>query len=350
MGTIKIGVPVPMTGPLTAYGSDVLRGVKLAVRHINARGGVLGRMLEHRAYDDAGSAKQAVAAAYRLVQDGVKAAIGHPCSDCAHPAAAIYEDEGVLALLPAATSPDITGLGYGLVFRTVGTDVVQASVVCDWVAETTGPDAKIAIVHDKQMYGEGIATAVKSGLKDKGFEAVLFEGINAGERDFSSIIERLGTKDVDFVYYGGYYAELGRLLRQARAAGLKAKFIASDAAATSEVQTAARDAVEGLLVTSPRTFDELAQHKALTQEMADDDATGFTSPTCFTSYAAVEVFAQGIAAAGNCDDAEKIAQAIRAGTFDTTAGSLSFQPNGDLTCSEFVVEECHFGKPRTRAG
>ncbi|STI81802.1 Leucine-specific transport system [Escherichia coli] len=80
---------------------------------------------------------------------------------------------------------------------------------------------RIAIIHDKQQYGEGLARSVQDGLKAANANVVFFDGITAGEKDFSALIARLKKENIDFVYYGGYYPEMGQMLRQARSVGLK---------------------------------------------------------------------------------------------------------------------------------
>jgi branched-chain amino acid transport system substrate-binding protein len=44
---------------------------------------------------------------------------------------------------------------------------------------------------------------------------VFFDGITAGEKDFSTLVARLKKENIDFVYYGGYHPEMGQILRQA---------------------------------------------------------------------------------------------------------------------------------------
>ena len=93
-------------------------------------------------------------------------------------------------------------------------------------------------------------------------------------------------------------------------------------------------------------MDELAKQN-------ERDPRPCISPLVFLTYSAVEVLAQAIEAAGDCDDVGKVAQALRSGTFQTPVGSIAFDENGDLKtsekASEFVVEECHAGRPKTRA-
>ena len=117
--------------------------------------------------------------------------------------------------------------------------------------------------HDKQQYGEGIATAVRDTLKDKGVEIAMFEGITAGDKDFSSLVTKLKQADVDYVYYGGYHPELGLILRQARQGDLDAVFMGPEGVGNKDINTIAGEAAEGLLVTLPPSFDQKAENQKL---------------------------------------------------------------------------------------
>ena len=342
--TIKIGIAGPKTGPVTQYGDMQFMGAKQAIKDINAKGGVDGKMLEAKEYDDACDPKQAVAVANKVVNDGVKFVVGHLCSSSTQPASDIYEDEGVIMITPAATSPEITSRGYKLIFRTIGLDSAQGPAAGTYIADHVKPKI-VAVLHDKQQYGEGIATAVKQTLEKKGTKVAVFEGLNAGDKDFSSIIQKLKQANVDFVYYGGYHPELGLILRQAKEKGLNAKFMGPEGVGNDSISQIAQGASEGLLVTLPKSFDTDPANKAIVEEFAKNkqDPTG---PFVFPAYSAVEVIAGGIAAAKS-EDTAKVAEAIHAGTFKTPTGDLSFDAKGDLKDFKFVVYEWHFGKPKT---
>lgn len=342
--TIKIGIAGPKTGPVTQYGDMQFMGAKQAIADINAKGGVDGKMLEAKEYDDACDPKQAVAVANKVVNDGVKFVVGHLCSSSTQPASDIYEDEGVIMITPAATSPEITSRGYKLIFRTIGLDSAQGPAAGNYIADHVKPKI-VAVLHDKQQYGEGIATAVKQTLEKKGTKVAVFEGLNAGDKDFSSIIQKLKQANVDFVYYGGYHPELGLILRQAKEKGLNAKFMGPEGVGNDSISQIAQGASEGLLVTLPKSFDTDPANKAIVEEFAKNkqDPTG---PFVFPAYSAVEVIAGGIKAAKS-EDTAKVAEAIHAGTFKTPTGDLSFDAKGDLKDFKFVVYEWHFGKPKT---
>lgn len=346
--TIKIGIAGPKTGPVTQYGDMQFTGAKQAIADINAKGGVdidgKKYQLEAKEYDDACDPKQAVAVANKVVNDGVKYVVGHLCSSSTQPPSDIYEDEGIIMVTPAATAPEITARGYKNVFRTIGLDSAQGPAAGNYIADHVKPKV-VAVLHDKQQYGEGIATAVKETLEKKGIKVAVFEGVNAGDKDFAAIIAKLKKDNVDFVYYGGYHPELGLILRQSKEKGLNAKFMGPEGVGNDSISQIAQGASEGLLVTLPQAFDQQPENKALVAKFVADkkDPTG---PFVFPAYSAVEVIAQGIEQAKS-EDTTKVAKAIHDGTFKTPMGDLTFDDKGDLKNFKFVVYEWHFDKPKT---
>ena len=343
--SIKIGIAGPKTGPVAQYGDMQFSGARMAIEQINAKGGVDGKQLVAVEYDDACDPKQAVAVANKVVNDGVKFVVGHLCSSSTQPASDIYEDEGIIMITPAATSPELTARGYKMIFRTIGLDNAQGPAAARYIASLK--PANVAVLHDKQQYGEGIASSVKEILGKEGVKVAMFEGINVGERDYSSILAKLKQANVDFVYFGGYHPEMGLLLRQAREKGLTARFMGPEGVGNDSISQIAKDASEGMLVTLPKAFDQDPANKALVEafEAKKESSSGaFVLPT----YSAVQVLADAIAST-HSEDPEKVAEAIHAGTFKTPTGDLSFDEKGDLKDFKFVVYEWHYGKPKTAA-
>ncbi|BFN13102.1 amino acid ABC transporter substrate-binding protein [Marinobacter sp. EVN1] len=340
---IKVGIAGPMTGPVAQYGDMQFSGARMAIEQINAAGGVMGEDLVAVEVDDVCDPKQAVTVANRLVNEGVRYVVGHLCSSSTQPASDIYEDEGILMITPASTSPEITERGYELVFRTIGLDSMQGPVAGNYIASQS-PE-RVAIVHDKQQYGEGIATAVRDTLQDAGIEIAMFEGITAGDKDFSSLVTKIKQADVDYVYYGGYHPELGLILRQARQSDVDAKFMGPEGVGNKDINTIAGEAAEGLLVTLPPSFDQKEENQEL---IAAFDAKGEdpSGPFVLTSYAAVQLIAEGIEAADSKDPFD-VAQALRTGSFETPIGTVQYDKAGDMKSFEFVVYEWHSDGSKT---
>jgi len=176
----------------------------------------------------------------------------------------------------------------------------------------------------------------------------MFEGINAGDSDYSSVVTKLKSAGVDFVYYGGYHPELGLLLRQAREQGLDVKFMGPEGVGNKELSAIAGPASEGLLVTLPKSFDQDPKNQALVEafKAKNEDPSG---PFVFPAYAAVQVIAESIAKVGDDSDTAKVAAALRSNTFDTPTGTLAFDEKGDLKDFSFVVYEWHEDATKTLA-
>ena len=344
--TIKIALAGPATGPVAQYGDMQKVGVLAAIDDINAAGGINGMQLEGVIYDDACDPKQAVAVANKIVNDGITHVVGHLCSSSTEPAADIYEEEGVLMITAASTSPTITEKGYQMIFRTIGLDSLQGPFAAQYVINSVKPQ-RMAIIHDKQQYGEGLATAVKNEVEKAGIKPVMFEGVTPGDKDFSALVAKLKKNDVDFVYYGGYHPELGLILRQSAEKGLKAKFMGPEGVGNPDISKIAGEASEGLLVTLPQSFDNDPANKARVEAIKakGEDPTG---PFVFPAYSAVQVMTNAMTATGSTD-AEELAEYIRANTFNTTTGELDFDEKGDLTQFSFVVYDWHADGTKTPA-
>ncbi len=335
--TIKVGIAGPVTGPVAQYGDMEFTGGVMAVEQINAAGGIKGKKLEAIKYDDSCDPKQAVAVANKVVNDGVQFVIGHLCSDSTLPSSDIYEDEGILMITPAATAPKITERGYKLVFRTTGLDSDQGPTAANYITSVIKPKT-IAVIHDKKQYGEGIATAVYNTLKANGANVVTFEGITAGDKDFSALIAKLKDKNVDFVYYGGYHPELGLILRQSAEKGFKAKFMGPEGVGNKDISAIAGQASEGMFVTMLKKYDQDPANAKLVDAFKEQkkDSSG---PFVWTTYAAVQALSAGIENAG--EDPEAVADYLRGHKVDTVMGPLEWSDKGDLKNFSFGVYQWH---------
>lgn len=341
---IKIALAGPVTGPVAQYGDMQSMGALMAIEQINKAGGVNGSMLEAVTYDDACDPKQAVAVANKIVNDGIQFVVGHLCSGSSQPAADIYDEEGIMMITAASTAPELTEKGHTLIFRTIGLDTMQGPTAGNYVVEQLKPK-RAAILHDKQQYGEGIATSVKKALDDAKIPVVLFEGVTAGDKDFSALIAKLKKEDVDFVYFGGYHPEMGMLLRQSAENKFNARFMGPEGVGNSDISAIAGDASEGMLVTLPKAFDEDPKNAHLVaafKAKKQDPRGAFVFP----AYAAVQVMADAMTISKS-QDPEKVAQALRSNSFDTPTGVLEFDDKGDLKNFSFVVYEWHADGSKT---
>ena len=334
---IKIAIVGAMSGPVAQYGDMEFTGARQAIADINAKGGVKGNKLVGVEYDDACDPKQAVAVANKVINDGIRYVIGHLCSSSTQPASDIYEDEGVIMITPAATNADLTTRGYKMIMRTTGLDSDQGPTAAKSILNTIKPQ-RIAVVHDKQQYGEGLARAVQDSLKKNGGNVVLFEGITAGDKDFSTLVARLKKVNADFVYFGGYYPEMGQILRQAKQAGLNIQFMGPEGTGNASLSNIAGAASEGMLVTLPHRYDQVPSNQPIVAEFKAKKLD-YTGPFVWTTYAAVQSLVTGMNRAGM--EPADIVKNLKANPVDTVMGQLSWDEKGDMKGFEFGVFKWH---------
>jgi branched-chain amino acid transport system substrate-binding protein len=334
---VVIGVAGPHTGAYAAFGEQLWKGAEQAAADINANGGINGEMIELVKADDACEPKQAVSVANRLVDsDGALAVVGHFCSSSSIPASRIYEEAGVLMVTPASTSPTLTDQGLSNVFRVCGRDDQQGDVAASYIIDTLGAK-RIAIIHDKDTYGKGLADATKATLNAYGLEEVMYEGLTRGEKDFNALITKIRSVDADVVYFGGLHSEAGPLVRQLREQGSKAIFMSGDGIVSDEFVSVAGspDYVDGVLMTFGADPTSYPAGKAVVQGFRDK---GF-EPEGYVlySYTAMQVVAAALS--NNNLDPVKAAEWLQSHSVDTAMGKKTFNDKGDLTVSDYVMYE-----------
>jgi branched-chain amino acid transport system substrate-binding protein len=340
---IKVAIVGPITGEYAAFGEQMRRGADMAVKDIDAKGGVLGRQLKLSVGDDACDPKQAVAVANKMANDGVLFVDGHYCSSSSIPASAVYAENGVLQISPASTNPALTDdafkKGWNNIFRVCGRDDAQGRVAGQYIAAHYKGKA-VAILNDKSAYGAGLAAETKKAMNAAGLQEVMYESTNADDKDFSALISKMKEAHVALIYLGGYHPEAGLLVRQAREQGLNAPLMAGDALATDEFWTITGPAGEGSLMTFPPEPRNMPTAQAVVKEFR---AQGYEPEgyTLFT-YAAMQVYAQAVALAKS-DKLDDVSKAMHANKFDTVIGTVGFDQKGDVVGPNYVVYTWHNG-------
>lgn len=338
---IKFGVAGPLTGGSAAFGAQLKQGVEQAVEDINKGGGILGEKITLSVGDDRGDPKEGVSVANKFAADGVKFVIGHFNSGVTMPSSEVLQDNGILAITPAATNPRITERGMWNIFRVCGRDDQQGGMAGAIIADKY-KGKRVAIIHDKTTYGQGLAEETRKAMAAKGMKEVMYEGVNTQDKDFTALVSKLKAANPDLVYWGGLHDTGGIILRQMNDQGLRAPMMGGDGLADNEFAAIAGPAAEGTLMTfspDPRTNPK---NKEIVEVFRK---RGF-EPQAYTlySYAAVQVVKQAAEEAKSLDP-KKVAEVIRSGRpFDTVLGTLSFDKKGDVSDKGYLVD----GKKKDR--
>ena len=195
--------------------------------------------------DDYCEAEQGVAAARKLIADGVVFVAGHLCSGAAIPASALYQEAGIVMIAPSATNPKLTEQGFSNVFRVVKRDSEQAKLAGDYLAEHWA-DAKIAILHDGTVYGQGLAEETRRQLNRRGIKETQFGEIVPGQPEYTETVAALEAAGIEVLFYGGYTAEAALIARHAHERDYDLQLLGSDNLNSEYFLRVAGPAVEGV--------------------------------------------------------------------------------------------------------
>jgi branched-chain amino acid transport system substrate-binding protein len=324
---ILIGVAGPLTGTLAWYGEQMQRGAAQAAADINAAGGVLGQQVELITADDFCDPEQAVAAARKLVSDGVILVVGHFCSGASIPASEIYAAAGVLMLSPASSNPMLTDSGRANVFRVIHRDDAAGIVAGNYLADHWAYK-KIAILHDNSVFGKGSADLTKEQLNRRGLTEEIYQAYVPGHNNYGAEIDQLQAAEVAVVFIGGYTAEIALMARAARDRGYRLQLVTGTTLASEDFGLVAGAGAEGVLFLDVADQRGRAEAAPVVERFR---ASGL-EPEGFTlySYGIVQVWAQAAEKAGSLELPAMIAS-LREHQFDSVLGPIDFDDKGDLT-------------------
>jgi len=215
---IKIGMGAPMTGDNAAFGQDISQAAMIA---ISDAGQFQGFSFELVAEDDGGNAEGGAAVANKLVSDPQVVAIaGHIFSGATAAAMPIYEAAGIPMMSPSATNPPLTQSGSTVFNRCVFTDAAQGKFAAEYLYNKLGIK-KLAIIHDGQAYGQGLAQVVNDEFTALGGTVVAFQPITPGVSDYTTELAVIASKAPEALFFGGYTGEAVVVVNEMKQSGLE---------------------------------------------------------------------------------------------------------------------------------
>jgi len=331
---IKVGIAGPLSGSALNTGEQQEVGAQKAIVHLNDKGGLLGQKIVAISVDDACDQRQAKAVARQLVSEGVVFVVGHVCSSCSLAVSKIYEEADIIMISPASTNPKVTDEGGPNVFRTIGRDDQQGTIAGDYLADNHN-NSNIAIIHDGDAYGLGLAEFTKRQLNKRGVTEVMFTSYTPDKKDYQSLVNKLVNKKIDILYAGGYLNDIGIILRQTKKELPNLRLYSGDALVDVQFLFVAGEAGEGTYFTfgpDMRLKPEAADVVAAIREEDAYEPDGYT----LYSYGAVQAWAQAVKKVGSLKP-KAVIKALREGSFDTVLGKIGFDEKGDVTgISTFV--------------
>jgi branched-chain amino acid transport system substrate-binding protein len=341
-GTIKIAVQSPLSGEQAALGEHIKLGAQVAVEEATKSFKALGFDLVLVPYDDQAKPEVGVANARNVVADpDVLVVVGHFNSGVALPASEVYKDAMLVMISPANTATEITDRGYPNVNRVCGRDDVQGPVGARFAAQ----DLKLKsvyIIHDKTLYGQGVADNFRNEANKVGLKVLGYEGTEE-RANFSPIITPMRARNPGLVYFGGIYHQGGLLLKQMREKGMNAVFMGPDGLDSSEMVKIAGAQVVGSYYTTvagpPEAYPESAAFAKKFKQRFGKEIESFAMygyDAALVGIKAVEQILQ--TNGGKKPSRAEVSAAVRKlKNFKGVTGAIAFDNKGDPVKAKYFV-------------
>lgn len=323
---LKLAYQGPITGDYGALGINISQGAVLAVDQYNAKNPKTRVQLVK--FDTQGDPAQAPALAQKIIKDAcIVGLVGPSFSGETLATGALYNRVGLPMISASATNPTITTQGWKVFHRAVATDAMQGAQTAKLIkAKYSGK--KLIVLDDASDYGKGLADTVRAEAAKLGVTVDKGESIVPGAQDYSSTIAKIKTSGAGVVYFGGYYSDAARLVKQIQSAGISAQFISDDGVYAKEFVTEAGAAAKGAIATAPSAPLSLTKEGRAFQaayKAAFGQADGVYSAE---AYDAANFFLSGIKT-GKLDRKSLLAY-VKATSFKGITKTLKFGPTGEL--------------------
>jgi branched-chain amino acid transport system substrate-binding protein len=341
-GRIKIAVQGPLSGEQAALGEHIKLGAQLAVEEAAKSFKSAGFELVFVPYDDQAKPEVGVANARNIVADqDVLVLVGHFNSGVALPASEVYKDASLAMISPANTATEITDRGYSNVNRVCGRDDVQGPVGARFAAQELKLKS-VYIIHDKTLYGQGVADNFRSEANKLGLKVLGYDGTEE-RANFAPMIIPMKAKNPDLVYFGGIYHQGGLLLKQMREKGVKAAFMGPDGLDSSEMVKIAGAQVIGSYYTTvagpPDAYPESAAFAKRFKQRFGKEVESFAMYGYDAAQVGIKAIEQTLQSNGGKKPsrAEVSAAVRKLKNFKGVTGSISFDSKGDPVKAKYFV-------------
>jgi branched-chain amino acid transport system substrate-binding protein len=336
--SLKIGVPLPLTGPLAGGGTQILWGIQYAAQEANDAGGVLGRKIELLVEDTKGEANTSATVAAKLGgQDKVDAFVGGfgSTSDFALLSALQrYETIFVHAGSSSVRLEESFGKNPWY-FHVYIWDYHRQKAAVKFFKSVAGLKT-VAIAYEDKLYGTDGSKFTQQYAKEAGLEVVMNEPFRAGTPDFSPILNRVKTLDPDVLFVIGYSGDNIQVARQAQQLGVRPKLIVTQGA--GEKRSDYGPAGDGLVVLDLWSSKQTTPGLADWVKKADAARGGEVVSTAVQGYVAMLTLIDAAKAAGKWDRDTIIAK-LGDDTFDTPYGKVKYGPSDLGGVHQLITEK-----------
>lgn len=336
-GPVKIGVIMPLSGQVSAFGQSGQKGLQLLEEQTNSAGGINGRKVSFVFMDDENKAATSVSAAQKLItSDKVVAIVGPLTSTCANSVAPIAQKYKVPMVTGTGTNANITKAG-DYIFRTCFIDPFQGTVVAKFAFGDLKAKTAAVLYNNGDDYSKGLADNFKKSFEGAGGKVVDSETYNTGDKDFNVQLTKIAGTKPDVLMLPDYYNTTAVIAKEARAMGITATFLGGDGWDSADLFTIGGSAVNNSYFSNHYSPDEntpevvqfIKDYKAKYNNEVPDAMAAL-------NYDAGKVLIQSITKAGKTDGAS-VRSALKAYDGTVVSGHITFDKNRDAVKPAVII-------------
>ncbi len=333
---VSIGLMGDLTGENAGLILPIKNAAQLAIDEYNATNPET--KIKLIPYDSQGKPEQAVSLAKNAIkQDKIAGLIGPAFSGESAQAGPVLEEAQLPSVSASATAVDLAEKGWKYWHRIISDDEVQGAGIGEFI--TSGVSAKkVFIISDKTTYGQPLAAAVKAAV-EKGGATTEEDAIDPDGSDFSSTVNKAKAFAPDAIFFGGYYAEGGKLIKQLREGGVKATFLSGDGSLDAGLAKGAGGTnAEGSLIGCPCLIDPEGTAGEASKKFAEAYKAKFNSPTAIyaaEAYDAATVFIKAVQSGATTP--EEIQKFISTVDFTGVSKQIKFEANGEVAGGDVYI-------------
>ena len=342
---IKIGLLNEMTGGNATIGTAATNGAKLAIKEINANGGLLGKQIKAVVADNKSEPSEAANAMTKLLtQDKVVAVTGTFSSSNAIAAASVAEANKSPYLVAGATNPKVTvdektKNVKKYIYRVCFIDPFQGTVAANFAAKDLKVKKAAMLVDNSSDYSKGLAEFFEAALVKEGGEIVANEAYLQKDTDFKATLTKIKSKGAEVLYVPGYYEEVGKIVKQAREMGITVPIIGADGWDSPKlVEIASAAALNNTYFTNHYSVEDTSPKAQAFVEAYTKEYGQKPEALAVLGYDAVYVLADAIKRANSTDSAKIIEALAETKDFPAISGVTTINKTHDADKNAVVIE------------
>ena len=333
---IKIGVPIPLSGPAALYGEPALKGAQMFVEELNAAGGVLGRKIVLIVRDSKATPDEAVRVAREMIlKENVDFLVGTLTSAEGPAVSTIAKENKIILIAPIPKTDQLVAPKnlHPYIFRTASNTTIEGRTAAGLIAQMADVKKVATIAHD-YAYGQDVAKEFIAHIKKlrPDIEVVDSQWPKLGEADYTPFINAQMSKKPDAVFsamWGGHFVTW---VKQAKPLGffdlVKNRVVNGGEAGSVEATRAlGAEYPFGIIANAydlPIFENQPESHKKYLERLKAFTKEDPPSSWPIMMYVGMQFLVEGIKKAGAVDS-DKVSAALKGLTIETPIGKQTLR-------------------------